>query len=166
MADITLWSDEVINRPAEGWPADGRIASTPAQSNNQSSLDSVKVSLQYKAITPDGANALVGFTLSAVIEEEVAPGVWVPEATQFDVVKGTDEAVTQILELTPGLNLNPGSPEKMFAGGKEVASISRTQGKLGSKWRVCIVLQVVDPNAAELDSLTISGYARTFNLST
>lgn len=166
MAEITLWSDQVIAKPAEGWPSDGRIASTPAQSNNQSSLDSARVVIQYKSLTPDGKDVPVGFTLGAVIEEEVASGVWIPQATQFDVVKGTDEAASQIIEISPGLNLNPGSPEKLFAGGKEVASISRTQGKLGSKWRVCVVLQVVDPSAPELESLTISGYASTFNLST
>lgn len=166
MSEQTLApTNTVITKPVEGWPADGRIWTSVAVANNSSSFDAVRATVQYGPITPDGKDVRVGFILQAVLEEEISSNIWVPVATQFDVIKGTDEATTQIIEYSPALNFDRGIAEKIFAGNQEVASISRTQGNLGPKFRLVILRTTIDPDAPELESLTFGAYVRRFNLS-
>ena len=134
----------------------GLVARSAEIDNPNTAFKSAKAILQYSGIDPDGGSVVVGFTLAAVIEEAVA-GYWTPQAEQFDPVKGTDEAINQIVELSPKLNLNPGSPNKAFRGSVEMSSSSHTDGTAGEKLRVSVYMSITDASKPQLTSLTVSG---------
>lgn len=143
-----------------------RVVLSSKAISNTSDKNSIEVTLKYEEITPDGENALVGFLLQGVIEKEVAPGVWTPICEQFDVVKGTDEAQTQIIELSPTLNLDPGIPEFYSVGSlNQDVAISRTNGRApkDDAIRVCILAIRTDETRDDLTSLVISGFYDLFD---
>lgn len=156
--DVTLWTSQTFTAPYTG----GKIA-TSSEVPNNNDLNSAKVTIVYEALTPDGAVALVGFTVQAVLEEEVAPGVWVPIASQLDVIKGTDEALQQVIVLSPTFNPDPGTPEKVFLGPVETASISRQEGRAPGRMRVCLLVHDLDNGHPGLTSITVSGYLRKYD---
>jgi len=156
--DVTLWTNATFTAPFNN----GEIAVSP-NINNNNDLNAAKVTIRYEVIDPDGENNIVGFLLQAVLEEEVAAGVWVPIAVQQDQVKGTDEAKNQVIEIGPGVVFDPGVAEKVFEGNMEIAAISRTEGVAPGTMRVRILQHITDPAKMQLNSVTVSGWARKFN---
>jgi hypothetical protein len=156
--NVTLWSSETFTGPF----VDGVIAHS-SEIPNTNSLNSIDVTINYEAITPDGKDVVVGFVVQAVLEEEVSDGIWVPMAIQLDPIKGTDEALQQVLVVSPQLVLDPGTPEKVWQGNREVAAISRHDRVLPSKVRVCLYEQGLNNGHPDLTSITISGWARKHN---
>ena len=153
--DVQLWDSQTFTAP---W-THGKIATSVEIANNNE-LNSAKVTIVYEALSPDGANALVSYLVQAVLEEEVSPGVWVPIATQDDQIKGSDEALQQVIVLSPGLVADPGTPEKVATGTQIAAAISRHDGVAPGNMRICILVHDLDNGHPGLTSITLSGYLR------
>ena len=154
---VTLWSDATFDGPFTD-----NIIATSGEISNNSGLNALDVTIDYKAITPDGENAQVNFSLQAVVEEETAPNVWVPIAAQHDEIKGTDEAQLQILSIRPTFNPDPGIPEKIQRGGQPFSSISREDRQAPERFRV-VILQAIVGGGDPLTQVVISGWARKYS---
>lgn len=160
MATYTFWQDQVFTKPVEGW--NGLIARSQVITNGGASADnSCKVIVQYKNFTPDGASVVVGYAIVAVLEENIE-NTWIPVAAQFDFVKGSDKAESQIITLSPAMNFDEGVPIRNFIGSKEVSAISRTQGNLGGSLRVSVYIHTLDEAKPDLESIQLTGVMRTY----
>lgn len=157
----TIWNSQTFTKPTEGWPASGVVASSSiiTKANNSTG---VNISLEYNTISPDGNTVQVGFTLRTVIEEEVATGIFIPIATQFDAINNNTTKGKQILILTPDPIFDQGVPEGLSAGGGSgvTTQINRTQGSLPPKYRICVIRSLNDPTKPDLDSITLSAFSR------
>ena len=154
----------VVTAPQGGWEDGDSILTSPVQ-NNSNGRNSVKITVKYEVLTPDGKDALVGYELRTVIEEELSPGVWSVVAAQHNTVKGTDEALEQQVILTPQFTTDPGIPEIVSGGpnGQNLAEISRTDGVAPEKYRVCVVYRKTDATRPQLTSATISMFGNEYD---
>jgi hypothetical protein len=163
MSTTKLWENSLISKPLAGWPVNGVIADSAVviNSDNADVSNSMKAIFVFHVIDPDNASNTVdpGFSMTPLVEESLDSGVnWTPVAVSFDATRGTDEALNQIIVLSPTINFNPGTADKLFAGSKELVSTSHTTGVLqpAARYRVCLVMEITDPSKVQLESVTIS----------
>lgn len=154
--DFTLWSGSTFAAPYTN-----NVIATSSPISNNNGLESVKVVVSYDALTPDRATAATSYSIQAVIEEEIATGVWTPIAYQFTGINDTTNAPERIMILTPELVIDVGQDNVIYAGGRAIAKVSSTQGTLPGKFRVKLLLDTYG-DTAPLTSVTISAYGRKF----
>lgn len=155
--DFTLWSSETFLPPY-----DGDVVAVSNVISNNNGLNSVKVMINYEAFAPDRATEINSFTLQAVIEEEIAAGVWTPIAYQFTPINDSTNAPERVITLSPALVIDVGQDNVIYAGGVSIARVSATQGHLPDKFRVKILMDS-QGDSAPLTTLTLSGYGRKFD---
>lgn len=155
--DFTLWSSQTFVAPY----TDNTVAISDVIPNNNS-LDSLKILIKYEAFSPDRATEINTFTLQALVEEEIAPGVWTPITYQFTPINDSTNAPERILTLSPGLIIDVGQDNVIYAGGRSIARLSATQGNLPDRFRVKIIMDT-QGDSAPLTTLTISGHGRKYN---
>jgi hypothetical protein len=144
-----------VTRPPGGWVDDRVVQSSIQQAGG--SVVGARVTVIYEDITQQSAPlGNPGFTLAAVVEEQVAPGVYAPLASQFQPINAdTGQKTTQVLILTQQPVFDQGVPEHITSD----TSVSRTQiDRLPGKYRVCVVRREIDPAKADLEELTVSVY--------
>lgn len=157
-----IWESEQFVKPAEGWPADGVIASSNPFTAAPNSTG-VHFTVDFEEMLPDGNVVAVGYTLQAVIEEQLSadPAVYSPIAAQFNPINNNNTKGKQIVILTPNPVFDQGVPENLSVGESgTTAQINRVQGDLPPTYRLCIVRNVTDPVKPDLDEMTISAYSR------
>jgi len=155
----TIWESVLFEKPAEGWP-EGIIASSSPFVAGPLATGLV-IAVKYKTILPDGNIVSVGYSLQAIIEEEVSPGVFIPAAVQFQPINNNNTKGTQILVLQEGPVADQGVPEGISIGGTGVVlEINRTQGSIPPTYRLCIVRAITNSEKPDLDSLVVSAYRR------
>ncbi len=157
--DVTLWDSQTFMSASFS----GSNIVSSAEINNNNDLNAAKVTITYEAIEPDGKDNIVGFLIQAVLEEEVAPNVWVPIATQDDQIKGTDEPLQQVIDLAPQTLIDPGTVLKVSLGSNNEIAISKHDGRAPGKMRVCLLHHCIDDTKPQLDSVTLSGFLRKYD---
>jgi len=153
-----IWDAELFEEPVGGW-VDGVVASSGPLSKNPLATGLV-FAVKYEAMVPDGNVVQVGYTLQALIEEEVAPGVFIPVMAQFSPINNNATKGTQILVLQEGPVADQGTPEGISIGFGVAVQINRSQLNLPPTYRLSIVRAVVNAEKPDLDSLVVSGYTR------
>lgn len=144
-----------VTKPAGGWSTSAPILVSPVKAKGGSS-SGVRMHVVFEAIEKDPAPAgNPGFLVKAVIEEELAPNVFVPVAAQFQEINN-NERKNQILVLTPNPVFDQGTPEVITGD----TVVSRTQNELPGDYRLAIYYRVVDPAKADLASMTVTAYAQ------
>lgn len=149
--DFTLWNSQVFTGPFTG----GVIATSVVVTNNNG-FDSVKIALVYE----DGAPAPdCQCLITAVVEEEISPTVWIPLAPQHEAINTQFNAPNRIIIATPQQLFSPGVDEYIDANGG--TRISTTTASAPDKMRVKITVTEFGP---PLTSLTLSAHGRKYNL--
>lgn len=154
---VTLWQSQTFTT------LDGQRNLAVSSSVTNASYNSCKVFVGYEGLAPDGATELVGYRLQAILEEEAAPNVWTQIASQFVEVDESTDPSQHVIELSPGLIINPGVVEWVQANGQNFMGISRTEGTPGDKLRVVVRAHRTDPTRPDVTSVTLSGYLRLYN---
>ena len=149
--DSVLWQTETFVAPY----ANNVVAISPVILNNNEFYPAIKISLEYLEILPLGCDCKV----SAVLEEEVAPGVWRPLGYQFSAINSGLHAKNRDIVITPDINFNEGSD--MFVSVGDGTLISRSQGNVPDRIRVVIYNQ--DTGLNVLQSVKLTGYSRLYN---
>lgn len=149
--DEVLWESQTFTAPF----TDGVVAVSAIMTNNNEFYDAIKVDIEYEALAP----AQCDCNITAVIEEELSPGLWRPLGYQFEKVNWTLSSPTRILIVSGDINFNPGVDNFVAVG--EGIRISQTQGNVPEKLRV--VIYVDDTGTNLIQSLTISGHAKLYN---
>lgn len=158
MSAQTLVDSQTYNAPF----TDNEIVTT-AEIDNNSGDNAIEITIEYENIDPDGGVVQVGFGIQCQLEAEFAPGKWRPIAVQTDTIKGEDEAPVYQIDYSPQFLSDVGAEESMFEGSKPILSISRVNGTLPAKVRVCVVEIITDPLKDQLNSVTLSIWARKYN---
>ena len=149
--DSVIFSAETFVAPY----ADNVLAVSPIITNNNEFYEAIKVTLSYEEILPAGCDCQV----RAVIEEEVAPGIWQPLGPQFEAINASLNAATRILQVSPDINFNPGGD--IFIDVGDGVRISHTQGNVPGKLRVVVFNK--DVGTSVIQSLTLTGYVKLYN---
>jgi len=149
--DEALWTSEAFAAPYTG----DVVAISEVISNNNEFYSSIKVDIEYEALSP----AQCDCELTAVIEEELAPGLWKPLGYQFEKLNWSLSSPTRILIVSPAINFSPGVDNFVAIG--EGIRISQSQGNVPEKIRVVIYKN--DTGIDTLQSVTISGYSKLYN---
>lgn len=132
----------------------GLIAFSPINNNNEDS--SCRVFLNYQSFNPSPTAC----NLSAVIEAEVAPGVFEALAAQHELINSSDNAPHRQLIVSPSFNANPGVDEFVDIDGG--VRISRTEGVAAKAMRLA-VYKVNDCGNSPLQSFTLTARSQTYN---
>lgn len=149
--EFTLWNSQTFSGPY----TNGDVAISSVIANNNE-LSSIRIVIKYESGLPAGC----GCEIRAILEEEIAAGVWVALAYQFEFINTGLNANTRIIELTPAFNLNEGTDNFIDVNGG--IRVSKSQGSAASKMRVRIVTNTFSGGAG-LSSLTVSAYGRLFD---
>jgi hypothetical protein len=149
--DFTLFENETFTGPFTG----GVVATSSVESNN-SGFNSIKIVIQYKDLQPNVCNCQI----FSVLEEEIAAGVWVSTANQFEAFQTQGTVATRIIELSPQFNANPGVDDFIDVPTGAIR-ISKTSDVAPVKFRLRIYVTEYSTNA--LDSLTVSAFGRKYN---
>lgn len=154
--DFTLWDSQTFAAP---YP--DNIVATSGKINNNNGLNSVKVNVVYEALTPDRATNAASYKIVAVIQEEVATGIWTPVCYAFTGINDTTHAPLRTIVLTPTLVIDPGVDNVIWYQGASKAMISTCDGQLPASFRVSLMLETY--GADDLTSVTVSAHGRKFN---
>ncbi len=154
--DFTLCEHEVLTSP---FPDEVVAVS---QTINNNGLNSLRLEVHYESLTPDRAKGPATYAIQAVVEEEISPGTRTPVAYQFSGMNNTESAPKRIVDLSPGLVIDVGIDNVIYAGGKAIARISRPEGHLPDKFRVQLIATDYG-STAPLIGATISAYGRKYN---
>jgi len=129
--------------------------------NNNNALPSMRLVIDYLAITPTSAPT---FGLSILVESQIGTK-WFPIAYQFGDFSGFGNGDTRIIVLQPDMStFDAGIDDNMFVGGKVIARISRQQGKVGSAFRVKMVCQENGfGGAGSFQSVNVNIYGELFD---
>lgn len=163
MADVTtLWESQLFDEAVNGPWTDGTIAISPVINNQNQAYNAVDIVIRYETFTPDGKDVVVGSVITAVLEDEVAPGKWIAVSSQGRAVKGTDNALEQVIRFGPQTIVDY-TPIAVDEGSKIRGYIQNASGVLGNNMRVRIVR--VDNGGSPLHSqVRLSGYAREYDM--
>jgi len=148
--DFTLWVSDTFNSPyVEG------VVARSAEFQNPSGFLGLQIAIDYLIISPKPCNC----QLSAVVEEEVAAGVWIPTAGQHQVISSDDNAPLRKIVISETINSNPGVDEFIAVG--DGMRVSHTQASVPDKFRVTIYNR--DTGSEDLlNQLVVTGYGRKF----
>jgi len=144
-----------------GVPIDLLVSDTVANTSNPYSALDVKI--VFSAVTPDVNFG--SFSLITIVEAQDDAGAWDIVGYQFDSLRGTGEAQTRKVHISPNNNsADSGIDDTVFAG-IELERISRIKNRIPDTiLRVRIVLTENEPGGAtSLQSVTISGTGRLHN---
>jgi hypothetical protein len=148
--EFTYWESQTFTAPF----TDGIVATSSTQVKGQ--YEAVQITLLYEEILPIDGSA----SITAVLEREVAPGVWVPVASQFEPIRNHNYAPTRFIVLSPQPNFNPGGDVVIIGDVPQGARMSSTFGILPDTFRT--ILRVTDSVGNPLQSVTISGSGQKF----
>lgn len=164
MADHhTLFVNQTFTEATPGEWDSNPIVISGIVDNSNNAYNALDVTIQYENFVPDGENVRMGSVITAVVEEEIATGVWVPIIQQGREVKGADDAPNHIMVRGPQPVFDL-APTAITQGPRVVTWITRASGTLGEKVRVKLVKVVTDPNYAQHTSVTVSMYAREYDM--
>lgn len=150
-----IMDSETATQPSGGW-TDNRVLSSDVQQAGGSAVGA-RVSVVFEDIEQEPLPlGNPGFELRAVVEEEVAPGVFVPFARQHEPINAdVGQKTRQVIVLTQQPVFDQGIAENIT----DDTAMNRVQiDKLPDKYRVCIVRKEIDPAKADLQSITASIY--------
>ena len=149
--DETLFQSQTFVAPF----TDNVLATSALITNQNEFYDAVEVTIQYEEILPLDCTCQV----VAVIEHEIAAGIWVPLGYQFEVIGSGLNAPTRILIVSKDINFSPGTDNFVAVG--EGIRISQSTGNVPEKLRLAIYNKDTGTNV--IQSLTVSAYAKLFN---
>lgn len=154
--DFTLWESQTFTGPFTGG-----VVATSSSIGNTSGTDSIKIHVNFEAVTHTGTTSNVcPCDIRAIIEEEIHAGIWIPIASQFSEYRILDSSPQRVLILTPAPNYDGASDENILLADGSELRLSRSQGSAPSTFRVRITVQEYSVDA--LQSITITGYGRKF----
>ena len=166
MANHTLWSNQLVQASAYTITQNVELDLLVSAeiSNANSPKNSLKIVIKYDSLTPSSGTGRVG----AIVEGKDNAGNWSPINYQFSpLVNSVYQATERVLILQPDMDtFNLGIDDIVYPVNKEVARISRQQGRLpDTAWRARIVLLDSDPaGATPFQSVIVSATAETYDV--
>lgn len=139
------------------------IAISEVIDNGNGAYNALDVTVQYENFVPDGQFTRMGSVITAVVEEEISPGVWIPIIEQGRPVKGSDDAPNHLMVRGPQPVFDI-APVAISEGPRVKTWITRATGVLGAKVRVKIVRIVIDSERPQHTEVTFSVYAREYDM--
>lgn len=111
--------------------------------NNNNNLPSLRAVVDFSNFSPmEGGAVNPKYAITCLIES-IQNGVWYPVAYQFEPYRGNPgNGHQRVIILQPGLvTFDVGLDDVVWVGDTTIARISRQQGKLGSSFRLRVVLK-------------------------
>ena len=140
------------------------ILTSPLISNDSGTIyNSLRINIDYNNLVPDIGN----FAIGAIVEQEVSAEVWNPIAYQFSAHRTVYQGSSRIIVLQPNIDsFNQGIEDVVYPVDKEVARISRQQGKLPeAKFRLRIMLSDADPQGPyKFEQVKITANGEKYNV--
>lgn len=153
-ADLTIVAGETVH-----------AAVSPDIGNSTGTIyNSMRLVFEYSGLSPVQTT---NFTVGAVIEAADANDKFSPIHYQFSPLNGFSEALVRELILQPNLDsFNAGIDDIVFPVDREVARISRQNGKLpATKLRACILLVDNDPGGSTpFVEVTVDAHGELYNV--
>jgi hypothetical protein len=146
-----LWQSDTFVAPY----SNNIIAVSNEITNNNEFYPAIKVNVEYEEILPVDCTCKV----RAVVEEEVADGVWKALGYQFEAIAGNLAARDREIVISPDINFDAGLD--VFVAVGNGIRISRTQGNVPEKLRV--VLYNEDTGTNVLQSVKVTAYAKLYD---
>lgn len=110
---------------------------TSASISNSNGLPSMRMCIDYSDLTPNDIPGGVG-----VIIEVQNGSHWFPAAYQFEPYRNSENGNKRIILVQPNIStFDDGIDSIMYVGGRTVARISRQQGRIGSTFRVRVLIE-------------------------
>jgi len=159
------WANKIISTTGlsltAGVPFDLLVSDTINNTSNPYSAMDVKI--VFGSVTP--SVNFGSFSLITIVEAQDDAGDWDIVGYQFDSLRGTGEAQTRKVHISPNNNSSDSGIDDTVFAGIELERISRIKNRIpDTVLRVRIVLTEAQPGGASaLTSVAISGTGRLHN---
>ncbi len=138
MASGVIFDGSIDNSGVTGVGANNIYSSSDVSVSG--SDKSVEIVVKYSNQLPDPETVLAKYNLVAIVEEEIAAGIWRPFLSQADPFVKTEQGSTIVFVYGPGIfSFDDAQGFDMSDGSQIIAKEYRKQGNLPSKFRVCII---------------------------
>lgn len=166
-ASLSIWDSQMFTKPQGMQPGVPVVlAVSQSFSNVQVRSTSLQVDLNYESISPDITNGSPSFSVGCIIEAQDQNGNWNTIAYQFSPYRNSESPSKRIIRLQPDISdFNAGIDDSIFPIDREIARISRQQGKLPeSLFRVSLLLVDNDPEGLNsFQSVTVSASGEQYD---
>jgi hypothetical protein len=152
--EFTLWNNQTFNAP---FPAGGIVSSVIQNNNN---MTGVEITMNYLSVTPDRCCSSTNYSLYAVIETQIAGGIWLPVAQQLNGFNNSANGPIRSIKMHPSMP----APDYEFvwlAGNTQLGRTSMIQGTAPSSFRVRIIIDPESNN--DLQTFTVSATGKKYN---
>lgn len=130
---------------------------TSSTINNNNGIQSLRVIIDYYDPSP------VDVSITAIIESEQS-GNWFPIAYQFSPFVNIGNGKQRIIILQPNISAdNSGIDDDIYVGNIVLARVSRQQGKVGSSFRIRLVVNEQNYGVAAFQSIKVNIYGELFD---
>ena len=148
--DLTIWSAQLLSAPTSPAPVAGvpfDLAISPEFENGPTPRNSLLLNLEYTEITPDITNGTPSFSIGVVVETKGTDGRWYPIAYQFSPYRNSESPAKRTIRVQPDISdFNTGIDDSVYPVDREIARISRQQGKLPvALFRMRVIAVDYDP---------------------
>ena len=163
-AAFTLCTNQVITNA--NITGNGRCSCyTSSTITNPGNYPSLRVVLDYSNPLPlDGGAVAITYSIGAILESE-KDGRWFPIAYQFEDFYNPDGGSRRILTLQPDIDsFDAGIDDIIYVAGATEARVSRQQGKVGSSFRLRIIINERGfGGAGAFQSVTLNAYGELYD---
>lgn len=131
-----------------------------ATQNNNNALPGIRLIMDYSELQspelPGGITAVV---------EAMNGSNWFPVAYQFEPFRNVDQGNQRIVYMAPGIDTySDGIDSIVYVGGSTVARVSRQQGRVGSSFRLRLLLEETAFGGGNaFQSVRVSAYGELFD---
>ncbi len=158
---FTLLNNQVLSLP--GITSNGVYdLYTSATQNNNNNLPSIRMVIDYHQLNPvDIYSSGIG-----VVVEALNGGKWFPAAYQFEPYRNSENGNQRLIFLQPDISTyDDGIDSIVYVGDRTIARISRQQGRIGSSFRVRVILSENNYGTANaFQNVTMSIYGELYDV--